>query len=54
MVKTHILVANASSIIEIPKEKRKKNIVANESIPHLKRGGPIGTKEKNHREQKLQ
>jgi hypothetical protein len=36
------------------KKKEKKNIVANESIPHLKRGGLIGVKNKNHREQKLQ
>jgi hypothetical protein len=48
MVKSHILTANAPSRIEIPKRK-KDNIVANESISRLKRGRPVGAKDKNHR-----
>ena len=45
--------ANAPFRIEIPEEK-KVNIAANESIPRLKRGRPIGAKDKNLRKQKLQ
>ena len=45
MVKSHILAANAPSRIEIPKGK-KGNTVANESISRLKRGRPVGAKEK--------
>jgi len=53
MVKSHILTANAPSRIKIPKRK-KGNIVANESISRLKRGRPVGAKDKNHRKWKLQ
>jgi len=48
MIKSHILAANAPSRIEISKGKRG-NIVANESIPCLKRERPFGAKEKNPR-----
>jgi len=48
MVKSHILAVNALSRIEIPKGK-KGDIVANESILHLKRGRPVNAKDKNHR-----
>ena len=48
IVKSHIPAANAPFRIEIPEEK-KVNMVVNESIPRLKRGRPIGAKDKNPR-----
>jgi hypothetical protein len=54
VVKSHILATNAPSRIEIPEGKKNNNIIANEFIPRLKRGRPIGPKDKNPRKQKLQ
>ena len=53
VVKSYIPAANAPFRIETP-EKKKVNIAANKSVPRLKRGRPIGAKDKNPRKQKLQ
>ena len=45
IVKSHILVANTSARIEVP-VGQLVNTAANESKPHLKRGRPIGVKNK--------
>jgi len=52
MVKSHIRAANAPFRIEIP--GKKSNIVANESIPCPKHRRPVGAKEKNLENKKLQ
>ena len=45
IVKSHILAANISTRIEIPKKQSIK-IATTESKPCLKRGRPVGAKDK--------
>ena len=53
IVKSHIPTANTPARIEVPVEKLV-NTAANESKPHLKRGRPIGVKDKIPRKRKIQ
>ena len=52
IAKSHILVANISTRIEIPKEQSIK-IATNESKPCLKRGRRVGAKDKIPRKRKI-
>ena len=53
IVKSHIPVANTPARIEVP-VGQLVNTAANESKPHLKRGRPIGVKDKIPRKRKVQ
>ena len=52
-MKSHILVANTPARIEVP-IGQSVNTAANESKPHLKRGSPIGVKDKIPLKRKVQ
>ena len=52
-MKCHIPADNTPARIEIPKEQSIQ-IAANESKPHLKRGRPVGTKDKIPQKRKIQ
>ena len=52
-MKSHILVANTPARIEVP-IGQSVNTAANESKPHLKRGRPIGVKDKIPLKRKVQ
>ena len=52
-MKSHISAANTPTRIEVP-IGQSINTVANESKPHLKRGRPIGVKDKIPRKRKVQ
>ena len=53
IVKSHISAANTPARIEVP-VGQSVNTAANESKPHLKRGRPIGVKDKIPQKRKVQ
>jgi hypothetical protein len=53
IVKSHIPAANIPAQIEVP-EGQSINVTTNESKARLKRGRPVGAKDKIHRKKKTQ